>query len=141
MMEYFIFFQFGHVSPYSPVALHGPSSAPQALEAQEQEKDRLRPPQQNPSPVPGNQRAGSPRSDRTLTPEPQSSPSPAASSPDLTTTNTNSSTPPPPPATDQDRDPVADSPSINGDPEDCSAPVNGGAEPVTPSKGVCQLRQ
>lgn len=111
------------------------SSAPQALEAQEQEKDKLRPPQQNPSPVPGNQRAGSPRSDRTLTPEPQGSPSPAASSPDLTTTNTNSSTPPPP-APDQDQ--VADTSSINGDPVECRAPVNGGAEPVTPSKGVCQ---
>uniref|UniRef100_A0A667ZAA1 ARF guanine nucleotide exchange factor 2 n=1 Tax=Myripristis murdjan TaxID=586833 RepID=A0A667ZAA1_9TELE len=67
----------------------------QALEAQEQEKDRLRPPQQNPSPVPGGRRSGSPRSDQTPTPEPQSSPSPspAASTPDLSNTNTCSSFP------------------------------------------------
>ncbi|KAM9351066.1 brefeldin A-inhibited guanine nucleotide-exchange protein 2 isoform 2-T2 [Symphorus nematophorus] len=102
-----------------------------ALEAQEQEKDRLRLPQQNPSPVPGNRRSGSPRSDRTPTPDPQSSPSPAASTPDLSTTNTNSSTPPPPAP---DQDPAADTPSINGEPEGGSAPMNGGAEPVTPSR-------
>uniref|UniRef100_A0A667ZA12 ARF guanine nucleotide exchange factor 2 n=1 Tax=Myripristis murdjan TaxID=586833 RepID=A0A667ZA12_9TELE len=86
----------------------------QALEAQEQEKDRLRPPQQNPSPVPGGRRSGSPRSDQTPTPEPQSSPSPspAASTPDLS--NTNSSTPVAP-----------DTPSINGEPEDSKAPVDG----------------
>uniref|UniRef100_A0A667Z9Y1 ARF guanine nucleotide exchange factor 2 n=1 Tax=Myripristis murdjan TaxID=586833 RepID=A0A667Z9Y1_9TELE len=85
-----------------------------ALEAQEQEKDRLRPPQQNPSPVPGGRRSGSPRSDQTPTPEPQSSPSPspAASTPDLS--NTNSSTPVAP-----------DTPSINGEPEDSKAPVDG----------------
>ncbi|KAM8754128.1 brefeldin A-inhibited guanine nucleotide-exchange protein 2 [Acanthopagrus schlegelii] len=98
-----------------------------ALEAQEQEKDRLRLPQQNPSPVPGNRRSGSPRSDRTPTPEPQSSPSPAASSPDLTTTSTTSSMPQLP---DQAENP----PSINGEPESDNAPVNGGAEPVTPSR-------
>ncbi|XP_073325911.1 brefeldin A-inhibited guanine nucleotide-exchange protein 2 [Pagrus major] len=98
-----------------------------ALEAQEQEKDRLRLPQQNPSPVPGNLRSGSPRSDRTPTPEPQSSPSPAASSPDLTTTNTTSSMP-------QPSDQAEDTPSINGEPEGDNAPVNGGAEPVTPSR-------
>ncbi|KAJ4934028.1 hypothetical protein JOQ06_006835, partial [Pogonophryne albipinna] len=51
-----------------------------ALEAQEQEKDRLRLPPQNPSPVPGNLRSSSPRLDRIPTPEPQSSPSPAANS-------------------------------------------------------------
>uniref|UniRef100_A0A8D3DLI7 ADP-ribosylation factor guanine nucleotide-exchange factor 2 (brefeldin A-inhibited) n=1 Tax=Scophthalmus maximus TaxID=52904 RepID=A0A8D3DLI7_SCOMX len=77
---------------------------PQALEAQEQEKERLRPPQQNPSPVPGNRRSGSPWSDRTPTPEPQSYLSPAASTPDLTTTNTISSTPPQPSAADLDLD-------------------------------------
>lgn len=108
----------------------------QALEAQEQEKDHLRLPQQNPSPLPGNRRSGSPRSDRTPTPEPQSSPSPAASSPDLTTTNTTSSTPPPS-APDQDQ--AEDTPSINGEPEGGNAPVNGGPEPVTPCRGGCQL--
>uniref|UniRef100_A0A671WUV1 ARF guanine nucleotide exchange factor 2 n=1 Tax=Sparus aurata TaxID=8175 RepID=A0A671WUV1_SPAAU len=107
------------------------SSSPQALEAQEQEKDRLRLPQQNPSPVPGNRRSGSPRSDRTPTPEPQSSPSPAASSPDVTTTNTTSSMP-------QLPDQAEDTPSINGEPEGDNAPVNGGAEPVTPSRGMRQ---
>ncbi|XP_041801535.1 brefeldin A-inhibited guanine nucleotide-exchange protein 2 [Chelmon rostratus] len=106
-----------------------------ALEAQELEKDRLRLPQQNPSPVPGNRRSGSPRSDRTPTPEPQSSPSPAASSPDLTATNTNSSVQPPPAADqDQDQDQAANTPSINGEPEGGNAPMNGGAEPVTPSR-------
>lgn len=111
---------------------------PQALEAQEQEKDRLRLPQQNPSPVPGNRRSGSPRSDRTSTPEPQSSPSPAASSPDLTTTNT-TSTMHPQQTADQDQDQAADTPSINGEPESGSAPINGGTEPVTPTRGMCQL--
>ncbi|XP_070765753.1 brefeldin A-inhibited guanine nucleotide-exchange protein 2 [Enoplosus armatus] len=104
-----------------------------ALEAQEQEKDRLCLPQQNPSPVPGNRRSGSPRSDRTPTPEPQSSPSPAASSPDLTTNNTTSSTPPPP-APDLDQDQAPDTPSINGEPEGGNAPMNGAAEQVTPSR-------
>ncbi|KAI3357087.1 hypothetical protein L3Q82_015558 [Scortum barcoo] len=106
-----------------------------ALEAQEQEqeKDRLCLPQQNPSPVPGNLRSGSPRSDQTPTPEPQSSPSPAASSPDLTNTNTTSSTPPPP-TPDVDQDQAADTPSINGEPEGGNAPINGGAEQVTPSR-------
>uniref|UniRef100_A0A8C9XLD3 ARF guanine nucleotide exchange factor 2 n=1 Tax=Sander lucioperca TaxID=283035 RepID=A0A8C9XLD3_SANLU len=104
----------------------------QALEAQEQEKDRLRLPQQNPSPVPGNRRSGSPRSDRTPTPELQHSPSPAASSPDLTTTNPTSSTPPPP-APDLDQDQAPDTPSINGEPEGGNAPINGGAEQITPS--------
>uniref|UniRef100_A0A8C4HQX6 ADP-ribosylation factor guanine nucleotide-exchange factor 2 (brefeldin A-inhibited) n=1 Tax=Dicentrarchus labrax TaxID=13489 RepID=A0A8C4HQX6_DICLA len=101
-----------------------------ALEAQEQEKDRLRLPQQNPSPVPGNRRCGSPRSDRTPTPEPQSSPSPAASSPDLTTTSATGSMPQPrAPDQDQDQDQAADTPSINGEPEGSNAPMNGGAEP------------
>ncbi|KAG8002940.1 Brefeldin A-inhibited guanine nucleotide-exchange protein 2 [Nibea albiflora] len=104
-----------------------------ALEAQEQEKDRLRLPQQNPSPVPGNRRSGSPRSDRTSTPEPQSSPSPAASSPDLTATNT-TSTMHPPQTSDQDQDQAADTPSVNGEPESGSAPMNGGTEPVTPTR-------
>ncbi|XP_070825216.1 brefeldin A-inhibited guanine nucleotide-exchange protein 2 [Chaetodon trifascialis] len=104
-----------------------------ALEAQELEKERLRLPQQNPSPVPGNRRSGSPRSDRTPTPEPQSSPSPAASSPDLTATNTTSSVPPPP-ALDLDQDQAANTPSMNGEPEGGSAPLNGGAEPVTSSR-------
>uniref|UniRef100_A0A3Q1BWK4 SEC7 domain-containing protein n=1 Tax=Amphiprion ocellaris TaxID=80972 RepID=A0A3Q1BWK4_AMPOC len=103
-----------------------------ALEAQEQEKDRLRLPQQNPSPVPGGRRSGSPRSDRTPTPEPQSSPSPAASTPDLT--NTTSSTPPPPPALDSEQDHEPEPPSINGEPEGGGAPMNGGAEQVTPSR-------
>ncbi|KAL6120135.1 arfgef2 [Pungitius sinensis] len=98
-----------------------------ALEAQELEKDRLRLPQQNPSPVPGNQRSGSPRSDRTPTPEPQGSPSPAASSPDLATTS------PTPPGPDLEQDPAPDTPSINGEPEGCNAPLNGGAEHITPS--------
>ncbi|XP_069025363.1 brefeldin A-inhibited guanine nucleotide-exchange protein 2 isoform X3 [Embiotoca jacksoni] len=105
-----------------------------ALEAQEQEKDRLRLPQQNPSPVPGSTRSGSFRSDRTPTPEPQSSPSPAASTPDLT--NTTSSTPPPPLDQDQDQDQAQapDTPSVNGEPEGSNAPMNGGAEQVTPSR-------
>ncbi|KAM9855174.1 brefeldin A-inhibited guanine nucleotide-exchange protein 2, partial [Aulostomus maculatus] len=101
-----------------------------ALEAQEQEKDRLRLPQQNPSPIPGSRRSGSPRSDRTPTPEPQNSPSPAASTPDLASTNTTRSTPPPP---DLDQDRVPDTPSVNGESEGSNAPTNGGAEPVTPS--------
>ncbi|XP_010791827.1 brefeldin A-inhibited guanine nucleotide-exchange protein 2-like [Notothenia coriiceps] len=107
-----------------------------ALEAQEQEKDRLRLPPQNPSPVPGNLRSSSPRSDRTLTPEPQSSPSPAASSPDLTATNTTSSTPPPP-ASDQDQEheqeQASESPSTNGEPESGKTPKNGVEEQITPS--------
>uniref|UniRef100_UPI0037E781E2 brefeldin A-inhibited guanine nucleotide-exchange protein 2 n=1 Tax=Semicossyphus pulcher TaxID=241346 RepID=UPI0037E781E2 len=103
-----------------------------ALEAQELEKDRLRLPQQNPSPVPGNRRSGSPRSDRTPTPELQNSPSPAASTPDLTSTNTTSSTPPPP-APDLDQDQPPDTPSINGETKDGNAPMNGEAEQVTPS--------
>ncbi|KAM6982997.1 brefeldin A-inhibited guanine nucleotide-exchange protein 2 [Tautogolabrus adspersus] len=101
------------------------------LEAQEQEKDRLRLPQQNPSPVPGNRGSGSPRSDRTPTPELQNSPSPAASSPDLTAINTSST--PPPPAPDLDQDQATDTPSINGEPKEGTAPVNGEAEQVTPS--------
>ncbi|XP_035512500.1 brefeldin A-inhibited guanine nucleotide-exchange protein 2 [Morone saxatilis] len=106
-----------------------------ALEAQEQEKDRLRLPQQNPSPVPGNRGGGSPRSDRTPTPDPQSSPSPAASSPDLTTTSATGSMPQlRAPDQDQDQDQAADTPSINGEPEGSNAPMNGGAEPVTPSR-------
>ncbi|XP_053280537.1 brefeldin A-inhibited guanine nucleotide-exchange protein 2 isoform X2 [Pleuronectes platessa] len=104
-----------------------------ALEAQEQEKDRLRPPQQNPSPVPGNQRPGSPWSDRTPTPEPQGSPSPAASTPDLTTTNTTSSTPPPS-APDVDQDQPPDTASINGEPENGNNMMNGGEEQATPSR-------
>ena len=109
---------------------------PQALEAQEQEKERLRPPQQNPSPVPGNQRSGSPWSDRTPTPEPQGSPSPAASTPDLTTTNTTSSTPPPS-APDVDQDQPPDTASVNGEPENGNNLMNGGEEQATPSRGVC----
>ncbi|XP_045912212.1 brefeldin A-inhibited guanine nucleotide-exchange protein 2 [Micropterus dolomieu] len=101
-----------------------------ALEAQEQEKDRLCLPQQNPSPVPGNPRSGSPRSDRTPTPEPQSSLSPAASSPDLTATSST----PPPAAPDLDKDQAPDRPSINGEPDGGKAPMNGGAEQVTPSR-------
>ncbi|XP_071059760.1 brefeldin A-inhibited guanine nucleotide-exchange protein 2-like [Pseudochaenichthys georgianus] len=101
-----------------------------ALEAQEQEKDRLRLPPRTPPPVPGNLRSSSPRSDRTPTPEPHSSPSPAASSPDLTATNTTSSTPPPPPPApasdqdqdqghqDQDQDQASEAPSTNGEPEE-----------------------
>ncbi|KAF1390888.1 hypothetical protein PFLUV_G00062770 [Perca fluviatilis] len=103
-----------------------------ALEAQEQEKDRLRLPQQNPSPVPGNRRSSSPRSDRTPTPELQHSLSPAASSPDLAATNPTSSTPPPP-APDLDQDQASDTPSINGEPEGGNAPINGGAEQIAPS--------
>ncbi|KAM8862874.1 brefeldin A-inhibited guanine nucleotide-exchange protein 2 isoform 2-T2 [Spinachia spinachia] len=98
-----------------------------ALEAQELEKDRLRLPQQNPSPVPGNQRSGSPRFDRTPTPEPQGSPSPAASSPDLATTSPTS------PGPDLDRDPAPDTPPINGEPDGGNTPLNGGAEQITPS--------
>ncbi|KAM6924943.1 brefeldin A-inhibited guanine nucleotide-exchange protein 2-like [Xenentodon cancila] len=104
-----------------------------ALEAQEEEKDRLRLPQQNPSPVPGSQRSGSPRSDRTPTPEPQSSPSPAASIPDLT--NTLACSTPPPPASDLDQEGAADTPSTNGDPGGDDAP-SGDREQVTPSRGV-----
>ncbi|XP_060930165.1 brefeldin A-inhibited guanine nucleotide-exchange protein 2 isoform X3 [Limanda limanda] len=104
-----------------------------ALEAQEQEKERLRPPQQNPSPVPGHQRSGSPWSDRTPTPEPQGSPSPAASTPDLTTTNTTSSTPPPS-APDVDQDQPPDTASINGEPENGNNMMNGGEEQATPSR-------
>uniref|UniRef100_A0A8C2ZW47 ARF guanine nucleotide exchange factor 2 n=1 Tax=Cyclopterus lumpus TaxID=8103 RepID=A0A8C2ZW47_CYCLU len=111
---------------------------PQALDAQEQEKDRLCLPQQNPSPVPGNRRSGSPRSDRTPTPEPQGPPSPAASSPDLTVVDATSSSPPPP-APDLDQDQAPDTPSINGEPEGGSAPLNGGAEQITPTRGMCQL--
>ncbi|XP_076024065.1 brefeldin A-inhibited guanine nucleotide-exchange protein 2 isoform X2 [Genypterus blacodes] len=102
-----------------------------ALEAQELEKDRLRLPQQNPSPVPGGRRSASPRSDRTPTPEPQSSPSPAASTPDLSTTNNNNSTLPVP-----DQDQASDTPSVNGEPEDNSTQINGegaATEAVTPS--------
>ncbi|XP_040048117.2 brefeldin A-inhibited guanine nucleotide-exchange protein 2 isoform X1 [Gasterosteus aculeatus] len=98
-----------------------------ALEAQELEKDRLRLPQQNPSPVPGNPRSGSPRSDRTPTPEPQGSPSPAASSQDLAATS------PTPPGPDLEQDPAPDTPSTNGEPEGGNAPLNGGAEQITPS--------
>ncbi|XP_054904521.1 brefeldin A-inhibited guanine nucleotide-exchange protein 2 [Poeciliopsis prolifica] len=96
-----------------------------ALEAQEQEKERLRLPHQNPSPVPGGRRSGSPRSDRTSTPEPQNSPSPGISTPDLSTNTdiTHSTTPPPPAA-----DPDTDRPSVNGEAED------GGSEQVTPSR-------
>ncbi|KAL3063881.1 hypothetical protein OYC64_000243 [Pagothenia borchgrevinki] len=116
-----------------------------ALEAQEQEKDRLRLPPQNPSP---NLRSSSPRSDRTPTPEPQSSPSPAASSPDLTATNTTSSTPPPPASDqdqdqdqeqnqdqnqDQDQEQASEAPSTNGEPESGNTPMNGGEEQITPS--------
>ncbi|XP_034393258.1 brefeldin A-inhibited guanine nucleotide-exchange protein 2 isoform X2 [Cyclopterus lumpus] len=104
-----------------------------ALDAQEQEKDRLCLPQQNPSPVPGNRRSGSPRSDRTPTPEPQGPPSPAASSPDLTVVDATSSSPPPP-APDLDQDQAPDTPSINGEPEGGSAPLNGGAEQITPTR-------
>ncbi|XP_072222725.1 brefeldin A-inhibited guanine nucleotide-exchange protein 2 isoform X1 [Leuresthes tenuis] len=102
-----------------------------ALEAQEQEKNRLSLPQ-NASPVPGGRRSVSPRSDRTPTPDLQSSPSPAASTPDLTNTTTRST--PPPPASDLEPDQAADSPSVSGESEGGSTPMNGGAEPVTPSK-------
>ncbi|XP_007578104.1 brefeldin A-inhibited guanine nucleotide-exchange protein 2 [Poecilia formosa] len=96
-----------------------------ALEAQEQEKERLRLPHQNPSPVPGGRRSGSPRSDRTSTPEPQNSPSPGIRTPDLSTNaDTTCSTTPPPPAADPD----TDGPSVNGEDED------GGSEQVTPSR-------
>ncbi|XP_035015000.1 brefeldin A-inhibited guanine nucleotide-exchange protein 2 [Hippoglossus stenolepis] len=104
-----------------------------ALEAQEQEKERLRPPQQNPSPVPGNQRSGSPWSDRTPTPEPQGSPSPATSTPDLTTTNTTSSTPQPS-APDVEQDQPPDTASINEEPENGNNMMNGGEEQATPSR-------
>ncbi|MEQ2294180.1 Brefeldin A-inhibited guanine nucleotide-exchange protein 2 [Ameca splendens] len=93
-----------------------------ALEAQEQEKERLRLPNQNPSPVLGTRRSGSPRSDTSPTPEPQSSPSPGISTPDLTTDPARST--PPPSAADLDHD----IPSVNGEPED------GGSEQVTPSR-------
>lgn len=104
-----------------------------ALEAQEQEKDHLRLPQQNPSPVPGGRRSGSPRSDRTPTPEPQSSPSPAASTPDLTSANPTSSGTPPAPEQDQEQERAADTPSVNGQPEGNSESINGGTEQGTPS--------
>ncbi|XP_014868506.1 PREDICTED: brefeldin A-inhibited guanine nucleotide-exchange protein 2 isoform X2 [Poecilia mexicana] len=103
-----------------------------ALEAQEQEKERLRLPHQNPSPVPGGRRSGSPRSDRTSTPEPQNSPSPGISTPDLSTNaDTTCSTTPPPPAADPD----TDGPSVNGEDED------GGSEQVTPSRGSTEAQQ
>lgn len=108
----------------------------QALEAQEQEKDHLRLPQQNPSPVPGGRRSGSPRSDRTPTPEPQSSPSPAASTPDLTSANPTSSGTPPAPEQDQEQERAADTPSVNGQPEGNSESINGGTEQGTPSTGT-----
>ncbi|CAN9515925.1 unnamed protein product [Ophioblennius macclurei] len=82
-----------------------------ALEAQEQDKERLRLPPQS-SPIPGTH-----RSDCSPTLEPQSSPSPAAS--------TSSSTPPPPPAPD---------PSLNGEPETGDTDANGAADQVTPSR-------
>ncbi|XP_024148796.1 brefeldin A-inhibited guanine nucleotide-exchange protein 2 [Oryzias melastigma] len=103
-----------------------------ALEAQEQEMERLRLPQQNPSPVPGSRRSGSPRSDRTPTPEPQSSPSPAASIPDLTNSTPSHSTPPPG-APELNQDQAADPPPVNGEPEGGVAPMNG-EERVTPSR-------
>uniref|UniRef100_A0A3Q2QR31 ARF guanine nucleotide exchange factor 2 n=1 Tax=Fundulus heteroclitus TaxID=8078 RepID=A0A3Q2QR31_FUNHE len=93
-----------------------------ALEAQEQEKEHLRLPHQNPSPVPGSRRSGSPRSDRTPTPEPQGSPSPGVSTPDLSTDTARST--PPPPAADLDQD----TPSVNGEADD------GGSGQVTPSR-------
>ncbi|XP_057686488.1 brefeldin A-inhibited guanine nucleotide-exchange protein 2 isoform X3 [Corythoichthys intestinalis] len=92
-----------------------------AFEAQEQEKDRLHLPQNNPSPVPCSRRSGSPRLDRTPTPEPQSSPSPAASTPDL---NATSSTSPPPPELD------LDTPTVNGDSESSNVPRNGTEEVI-----------
>lgn len=104
-----------------------------ALEAQELEKDRLRLPQQNPSPVPGSRRSGSPRSDRTPTPELQNSPSPAASTPDLSTSNNTSSTPPPSSAPELDQDTGTETPPVNGEPKEGAGPVNGEAEQVTPS--------
>ncbi|KAM9751790.1 LOW QUALITY PROTEIN: brefeldin A-inhibited guanine nucleotide-exchange protein 2 [Menidia menidia] len=85
-----------------------------ALEAQDQEKNRLSLPQPNPS--------GSPRSDRTPTPDPQSSPSPGASTPDL------------PPAPPTPPPPGPDAPPTGGDPGPEGPPVNGGTEQVTPSK-------
>uniref|UniRef100_A0A665VSJ2 ADP-ribosylation factor guanine nucleotide-exchange factor 2 (brefeldin A-inhibited) n=1 Tax=Echeneis naucrates TaxID=173247 RepID=A0A665VSJ2_ECHNA len=106
---------------------------PQALEAQEQEKDRLRLPPQNPSPVPGTRRSGSPWSDRTPTPDPQSSPSPAASTPDLTT-NAGSTTLTSAPDPNQDQPP--DTPTINGEPESGNTVMNGGAEPGIPSRAL-----
>ncbi|XP_014869862.1 brefeldin A-inhibited guanine nucleotide-exchange protein 2 isoform X2 [Poecilia latipinna] len=103
-----------------------------ALEAQEQEKERLRLPHQNPSPVPGGRRSGSPRSDRTSTPEPQNSPSPGIRTPDLSTNaDTTCSTTPPAPAADPD----TDGPSVNGEDED------GGSEQVTPSRGSTEAQQ
>ncbi|MEQ2162159.1 Brefeldin A-inhibited guanine nucleotide-exchange protein 2, partial [Goodea atripinnis] len=100
---------------------------PKALEAQEQEKERLHLPNQNPSPVLGTRRSGSPRSDTCPTPEPQSSPSPGISTPDLTTDPARST--PPPSAADLDHD----TPSVNGEPED------GGSEQVTPSRGLSNM--
>ncbi|XP_061780731.1 brefeldin A-inhibited guanine nucleotide-exchange protein 2 [Nerophis lumbriciformis] len=91
-----------------------------ALEAQEQEKEHLRLPQNNPSPVPGDRRSGSPRSDRTPSPEPPGSPSPAASTPDVSAI---SSSPPP----------VQDTPTVNGDSEDSPVPEHE-ADEVTPSR-------
>ncbi|KAM8831145.1 brefeldin A-inhibited guanine nucleotide-exchange protein 2 [Synchiropus picturatus] len=100
-----------------------------ALEAQEMEKDRLRLPQQNPSPVLPNRRSVSPRSDRTPTPEPQSSPSPAASTPDLTYSNNTRSTPPP---SDLDQGGPPVTPAMNGESDCSSGQINGGEEQVTP---------
>ncbi|XP_062316284.1 brefeldin A-inhibited guanine nucleotide-exchange protein 2 [Osmerus eperlanus] len=74
-----------------------------ALEAQEQEKDRLPLPPRPSCPSPGGV-SGSPRSDRSHTPDPGPSPgpSPVGSTPDLSST-----TPPAP-----------DTPSLNGQPEE-----------------------
>ncbi|XP_041860724.1 brefeldin A-inhibited guanine nucleotide-exchange protein 2 [Melanotaenia boesemani] len=98
-----------------------------ALEAQEQEKDCLRLPQQNPSPVPGSR-----MSDGSPTPEPQSSLSPAASTSDLTSTPARSTSPPP--TSDFEQDGATSTPSINGEPEGGNTPVNGTTERVTPSR-------
>ncbi|XP_061695916.1 brefeldin A-inhibited guanine nucleotide-exchange protein 2 isoform X2 [Syngnathoides biaculeatus] len=91
-----------------------------ALEAQEQEKDRLRLPQNNPSPVPCSRRSGSPQSEQTPTLHPQSSPSPAANTPDLNAINST-----PPPELDLDTS------TVNED-SDCSNVPENGAEEVTP---------
>lgn len=114
-----------------------PPRPPQALEAQEQEMERLRLPQQNPSPVPCSRRSGSPRSDRTPSPEPQSSPSPAASIPDLTNSTGSRSTPPPA-APELIQNQTADPPPVNEGPERGVAPMNG-EEQVTPSKGLSRF--
>lgn len=98
---------------------------PKALEAQEQEKERLRQPPQIPSPVPGGRRSCSPQSDRTPTPDPQCSPSPGVSTTDLNTNNDTSRSTPLPPAAELHQD----TPSFNGEPED------GGSEQVTASRG------